>query len=174
MLTDIKKILYVIFLTFFCFGCNSKQSAQESKEKFDSISKESTNQKEVDIVSFVLNFYKIYSPYDFGRDNENKLSDFLSKNGDEFLTNNLKSLILEDIKCTEEGYVCNLDMDPFYNSQDKIILTNVLKKSDKSVDILFNNKSKLTILLDCNNKCLISNVIYPDGSNLEEKLKQKD
>ncbi|HFF4470368.1 TPA: hypothetical protein ACGCZH_003930, partial [Acinetobacter baumannii] len=62
----------------------------------------------------------------------------------------------------------------FYNSQDKIILTNVLKKSDKSVDILFDNKSKLTILLDCNNKCLISNVIYPDGSNLEEKLKQKD
>jgi len=174
MLTDIKKLLYVFFLTFFCFGCNSKQSAQESKQKFDSISKESTNKKEVDIVSFVLKFYKIYSSYDFGRDNENKLSDFLSKNGDEFLTHSLKSLILEDIKCTEEGYVCNLDMDPFYNSQDKIILTNVLKKSDKSVDIFFDNRSKLTILLDCNNKFLISNVIYPDGSNLEEKLKQKD
>ncbi|UGQ29993.1 hypothetical protein [Acinetobacter calcoaceticus] len=174
MLADIKKLLYVIFLTFFCFGCNSKQSAQESKEKLDSISKESTNQKEVDIVSFVLNFYKIYSPYDLGRDNENKLSDFLLKNGDEFLTNNLKLLILEDIKCTEEGYVCNLDMDPFYNSQDKIILSNALTQDDKSVDVFFDNKSKLTILLNCNDKCLISNVIYPDGSNLEEKLKQKD
>lgn len=174
MLTDIKKILYIIFLTFFCFGCDSKYPTQESKAKSDSVSKESRSQKEVDLVSFVLNFYKIYFPYNLGQDSENKLSDFLSKNGDEFLTNNLKSLILDDINCTEEGYVCNLDMDPFYNSQDKIILSNALKESDRSVDVLFDNKSKLKILLDCSDKCLISNVIYPDGSNLEEKLKQKN
>ncbi|MBJ8553671.1 hypothetical protein ACG94V_14475 [Acinetobacter sp. ULE_I001] len=174
MLTDFKKLLYVIFLTFFCFGCDSKHAAHESKEKLDSISKESINHNEVDIVSFILNFYKIYSPFDLGGNNENKLSDFISKHGDEFLTKKLKLLILEDIKCTQEGYVCNLDMDPFYNSQDKIVLSNVTKQNDKTVNVLFDNKSKLIILLDCDGKCLISNIIYPDGSNLEEKLKQKD
>ena len=173
MLTDIKKILYIIFLTFFCLGCDSKYSTQDFKEKFGSMNKDSRSQKEVDLEHFVLNFYEIYFPYSLGQENENKLSDFLLKNGDDFLTNNLKLLILDDIKCAEEGYVCNLEMDPFYNSQDKIILSNVLKSGDRSVDVLFDNKSKVKILLDCKIECLISNVFYPDGSSLEQKLKQK-
>lgn len=174
MLTNIKKILCVIFLTFICISCGSKSSTQESKEGSDPKVIENGNQEKADMVTFVKSFYKTYSPYDLGKDNENKLNEFLSKHSDEFLSKKLKYLILEDIKCTEEGYVCSLDMDPFYNSQDKIILSNALKKTDKSVDVLFDDQSKLTILLDCKDKCLISNILYSDGSNLEERLKQRN
>lgn len=174
MITDIKKILCVIFLTFFCFSCNSKDSGKVSSSNSDSIKKGKNLQKKNDLISFVESFYKTYSTYGMGNNNENKLRDFIFANGSEYLTQNLKLLVLKDIKCAEKGYVCNLDMDPFYNSQDKIILSSVLKENDTSVEVVFDNKSKLKIIFDCNGKCLISNILYPNDSNLEEILKQKD
>lgn len=184
------KKICVIFLVFFCFGCSSKESeyvplekSDSSKENFkeiDSISVKNLDSnkeksKKFDSVSFVKKFYKLYNPYGLPNSEEDRLNDFLSKSGNEYLTQNLKSLILEDIKCRQEGYVCNLEVDPFYNSQDKIELLSVTKERDGEFNVSFNNKIEVKVILDCMEKaCLISNLIYSDGSNLEEILKQTD
>ena len=101
MIIDFKKLLYVFFLTLSCLGCDLEHSRQETKGNSDFISKKDTNRNEVDIVSFILNFYRKYSPFYLEKNNGNELSNFLSQYGDDFLTNDLKLSILEDIKCTK-------------------------------------------------------------------------
>lgn len=190
MFTNLIKTICVLFLAFYFIGCSSKQNEDISLEKSDSNKEDfkeirSISVKEVDSnkeysqkndsVSFIKKFYELYETYSFSNSEENGLSDFLSKNANEYLAQDLKLLILDDLKCREDGYVCNLDMDPFYNCQDKIELLNVYEEKDGKFNVYFNNKSNVKVILDCmEEKCLISNIIYPNGLNLKEILKQSN
>lgn len=170
MFINIMKNLFFVFLVFVCIGCDSKKPENTTIGSISSV--EGKKEKEIDLISFVDTFYKVYSSYDLRREDE--LHKFILENGSKYLTQNLKSLILEDIKCAKEGYVCNLDMDPFYNSQEIMLFSKSVKDSDMSVKVFFKNNSNLKIMFDCEEKCLISNIVYPNGSNLDEILKQKE
>lgn len=187
MFTNLIKKICVFFLAFYFIGCSSNQNENISLEKSDSNNQNfreihSTSVKGVDSnkeysqkndsVIFIKKFYELYDTYIFSNSGENGLRDFLSKNANEYLTQDLKLLILDDLKCREDGYICNLDMDPFYNSQDKIELLNVYEEKDREFIVYFDDKSHVKFILDCVGGCLISNIIYPNGLSLKEILKQ--
>ena len=155
--------LLIIYTTNGCSGNNSEKINQMTLSENSNVKKE--------LVKISSQFYKDYQP--FLTSDQSYFERFI-KNNSYYFSVNLTKILLEEVSCREEGYVCNLDSDPFYNSQDKISAISFNYLNGKSVEAEFSDKSKITLVFNCSDKCVISNFVYSDGTDLMTKLQQQD
>jgi hypothetical protein len=83
-------------------------------------------------------------------------------------------LILDEAKCVQDGFVCGLDFDPLFGSQDPSPKNITFSKISNKVVVSFSERGKRKIISyifsTSNSGYRVSDVIYPRGLSLKKLL----
>ena len=178
-LKKLSKILIVNLLFCMQSACSETTSIQIEHEKGVNppVTKNTPKvflDKSTDLKKDYLEVVKLlYADTSYNKE-QSSFIDFPPQKLHEFFTEELSMLILEEANCVKDGYICNLDFDPLFDSQDpspeKLVFTKLQNKVIVSFSEQGKSKKIVYLLTNNNGEYKINNILYKNGFDLKSIL----